>query len=95
MVSPAHQNKLVRAQRDDYSPQFPLKLMSKDFGLILKKAAELGVPMPATAIAHQINTARAAVNGEEDFSAVIDEMEHLARVRRNSEPGVEISRLAR
>ena len=56
VVSPAHQNKLVRAQRDDYSPQFPLKLMSKDFGLILKKAAELGVPMPATAIAHQINT---------------------------------------
>jgi 3-hydroxyisobutyrate dehydrogenase-like beta-hydroxyacid dehydrogenase len=82
VVSAAHQNKLVRAQRDDYSPQFPLKLMSKDFGLILKKAAEVGAPMPATAIAHQITAARTELNGEEDFSSVIREMEHLARVRR-------------
>src|SRR6267154_2354245 len=75
VVSPAHQNKLVRAQRDDYSPQFPLKLMNKDFGLILRKAAELGVPMPTTAIAHQMNAARTVVNGDEDFSSVIGEME--------------------
>ena len=95
VISAAHQNKLSRAQRDDYSPQFPLRLMNKDFGLILDKAAELGAPMPATAAAHQIFAARTAVNGDEDFSSVIDEMEHLARVRRNSEPGEEISRLAR
>jgi 3-hydroxyisobutyrate dehydrogenase-like beta-hydroxyacid dehydrogenase len=90
VVSPAHQNKLLRAQHDDYSPQFPLKLMSKDFGLILKKAAELGVPMPTTAIAHQINAGRAAVDGEEDFSSLIAEMEDLARVRRNSPPAAEL-----
>src|SRR5271167_829668 len=79
VVSAAHQNKLIRAEHDDYSPQFPLKLMNKDFGLILEKAAELGVPMPATAAAHQINAARAAGNGDEDFSSVISEMERLAR----------------
>jgi 3-hydroxyisobutyrate dehydrogenase-like beta-hydroxyacid dehydrogenase len=84
VVSPAHQNKLVRAQRDDYSPQFPLKLMNKDFGLILRKAAELGVPMPTTAIAHQMNAARTVVNGDEDFSSVIGEMELLSRVDRRS-----------
>jgi 3-hydroxyisobutyrate dehydrogenase-like beta-hydroxyacid dehydrogenase len=84
VVSAAHQNKLLRAERDDYSPQFPLRLMQKDFRLILQKAAELGVPMPATASAHQINAARTAANGEEDFSSVISEMEHLARIRRNS-----------
>ena len=84
VVSAAHQNKLLRAERDDYSPQFPLRLMQKDFRLILEKAAELGVPMPATATAHQINAARTAANGEEDFSSVISEMEHLARIRRNS-----------
>ena len=88
VVSPAHQNKLVRAQRDDYSPQFPLKLMNKDFGLILRKAAELGVPMPTTAIAHQMNAARTVVNGDEDFSSVIGEMELLSRVdRRSVSPG--------
>jgi 3-hydroxyisobutyrate dehydrogenase len=86
VVAPAHQNKLIRAQRDDYSPQFPLKLMNKDFSLILERAAALGVAMPATAIAHQINATRTAVDGAEDFSSVICEMERLARVHRNSQP---------
>ena len=85
VVSAAHQNKLLRAKHDDYSPQFPLRLMNKDFGLILDKAAELGAPMPATAAAFQINAARTAVNGEEDFSSVIAEMERLARVHGNSQ----------
>ena len=93
VVSAAHQNKLLRAERDDYSPQFPLSLMSKDFRLILEKAADLGVPMPATAAAHQINAARAAVNGHEDFSSVISEMEDLARVRRTSQPADQLSGL--
>src|SRR5258708_29574771 len=39
VVSPAHQNKLLRAECDDYSPQFPLRLMNKDFRLILEKAS--------------------------------------------------------
>ncbi len=95
VVAAAHQNKLLRAERDDYSPQFPLRLMNKDFGLILEKAAEIGAPMPTTAAAHQIFAARSAANGNEDFSSVIEEMEHQARVRRNSEPVDELSRLAR
>jgi 3-hydroxyisobutyrate dehydrogenase-like beta-hydroxyacid dehydrogenase len=93
VVSPAHQNKLLRAGRDDYSPQFPLRLMNKDFKLILEKAGELGAPMPATAAALQINAARTAVNGEEDFSSVICEMERLARVHRDSQPTSLTSRL--
>jgi 3-hydroxyisobutyrate dehydrogenase-like beta-hydroxyacid dehydrogenase len=88
VVSAAHQNKLLRAEQDDYSPQFPLKLMNKDFRLILGKAADLGVPMPLAAAAYQINAARTAVNGEEDFSSVIDEMERMGRVRRNSQQAV-------
>jgi 3-hydroxyisobutyrate dehydrogenase-like beta-hydroxyacid dehydrogenase len=93
VISPAHQNKLLRAEHDDYSPQFPLRLMNKDFKLILDKAAELGAPMPATAAALQINAARTAVNGDEDFSSVISEMERLARVHENSQPATLISRL--
>lgn len=86
VVSAAHQNKLIRAEHDDYSPQFPLKLMNKDFRLILGKAAELGAPMPLAAAAFQINAGRTAVNDEEDFSSVIDEMERMARVHRHSQP---------
>jgi 3-hydroxyisobutyrate dehydrogenase-like beta-hydroxyacid dehydrogenase len=83
VVAPAHQNKILRAERDDYSPEFPLRLMNKDFRLILDQAVELGAPMPATAAALQVNAARTAVNGEEDFSSVISEMERLARVHGN------------
>jgi 3-hydroxyisobutyrate dehydrogenase len=93
VVSAAHQNKLIRAEHDDYSPQFPLKLMSKDFGLILAKAAELGAPMPLAASAHQTFAARAAVNGDEDFSSVIREMERQARVHEKSQPTTLTSRL--
>ncbi|HWJ40790.1 MAG TPA: NAD(P)-dependent oxidoreductase [Candidatus Limnocylindrales bacterium] len=93
VISPAHQNKLIRAEHDDYSPQFPLRLMNKDFRLILEKAGELGAAMPATAAALQINAARNAVNGNEDFSSVISEMERMARVHGNSRPTSLISRL--
>jgi 3-hydroxyisobutyrate dehydrogenase len=92
VVSPAHQNKLIRAEHDDYSPQFPIRLMNKDFRLILDKAAELGAPMPVTASAFQINAGRTSVNNQEDFSSVITEMERLARVRRKSELADVLSR---
>jgi 3-hydroxyisobutyrate dehydrogenase-like beta-hydroxyacid dehydrogenase len=93
VIAPAHQGKLLRAEHDDYSPQFPLKLMNKDFKLILEKAGEVGAPMPATAAALQVNAARTAVDGDQDFSIVIGEMERLARVRGNSQPASLLSRL--
>jgi 3-hydroxyisobutyrate dehydrogenase-like beta-hydroxyacid dehydrogenase len=86
VVAPAHQNKLLRAEHDDYSPQFPLRLMNKDFKLILEKANEVGAPMPLTAAALQINAARTALSPDEDFSSVIAEMERLARVSEDSQP---------
>ena len=42
VVAPAHVGKLQRAMKSDYSPQFPLRLMNKDFGLILNLAAAAG-----------------------------------------------------
>ncbi|MGB9433265.1 MAG: NAD(P)-dependent oxidoreductase, partial [Candidatus Acidiferrum sp.] len=36
VVSPAHVGKLGRVANGDYSPQFPIRLMNKDFGLILR-----------------------------------------------------------
>jgi 3-hydroxyisobutyrate dehydrogenase-like beta-hydroxyacid dehydrogenase len=76
VVAPAHLGKLATAKQNDYTPQFPLRLMRKDFGLILKKSAELGVEMPATLAAAQCNAAEADSGIEEDFSAVIRLMEH-------------------
>jgi 3-hydroxyisobutyrate dehydrogenase-like beta-hydroxyacid dehydrogenase len=80
VVAPAHVGKLARALKNDYSPQFPLRLMNKDFGLILNLAAAVGAEMPATRAALQVNAAQSAQGLEQDFSAVILEMEQQAHL---------------
>jgi 3-hydroxyisobutyrate dehydrogenase len=80
VIAPAHAGKLAKAARNDYTPQFAIRLMNKDFRLILETAARILVPMPVTAAACQINTAEAADSTEEDFSAVIRLAENLARL---------------
>ncbi len=76
VVAPAHTGKLATAKEDDYAPQFPIRLMRKDFGLVLAAAAQSGLSMPATVAAAAINAAEAASGGEEDFSAVVRRMEN-------------------
>lgn len=80
VVAPAHAGKLARAAHQDYSPQFPLRLMNKDFGLILKQAELLNVMMPATLAAFGVNSMELKNNPDTDFSAVIRRMEELAEV---------------
>jgi 3-hydroxyisobutyrate dehydrogenase-like beta-hydroxyacid dehydrogenase len=75
VVAPAHSGKLATAKQNDYAPQFPVRLMRKDFELILNAAARSGLSMPATKAAAAVNFAEAASGGEEDFSAVIRKME--------------------
>jgi 3-hydroxyisobutyrate dehydrogenase-like beta-hydroxyacid dehydrogenase len=78
VVSPSQKAKLENGRREDYPVTFALRLMWKDFGLILRLAQENVVPMPATAIAQQMCTIEHARKVEEDFSAVIRLMEELA-----------------
>jgi 3-hydroxyisobutyrate dehydrogenase-like beta-hydroxyacid dehydrogenase len=80
VVAPALNGKLATAKKQDYAPQFPVRLMRKDFGLILAEAVQLGLSMPATEAAALINSAEAASESEEDFSAVIRRMERLAEM---------------
>ena len=75
VVAPAHVGKLATAKHNDYSPQFPIRLMRKDFELVLTAAAQCGLTMPATEAAAEVNSEEAATSGEEDFSAVIRRME--------------------
>ena len=81
VIAPAHVGKLTRAAHQDYSPQFPLRLMNKDFRLILEKAKLLSVQMPATIAAFRVNSMEWADNPDADFSAVIRRMEELADVK--------------
>ena len=78
VVAPAHMGKLARIAVNDYSPQFPLRLMNKDFHLILTAAAQEHVPMPVTEAAYRVNSEELADSDEEDFSAVVRRMEKLA-----------------
>ncbi len=75
VVAPAHVGKLERAMKNDYTPQFPLRLMNKDFGLILNLAAAVGARMPAAGAAFEVNARQSDEGAEQDFSAVILQME--------------------
>jgi 3-hydroxyisobutyrate dehydrogenase-like beta-hydroxyacid dehydrogenase len=78
VVAPAHLGKLASAMVNDYRPQFPLRLMNKDFALILEAAAKQHVSMPATEAAFYVNSEELASAVDEDFSAVLRRMENPA-----------------
>lgn len=82
VVAPAHVGKLASVTVNDYRPQFPLRLMNKDFELILKAAAKEHVAMPATEAAFYVNSEELAVANEDekDFSAVLQRMEEVAGI---------------
>jgi 3-hydroxyisobutyrate dehydrogenase len=84
VVAPAHVGKLEKAIKSDYSPQFPIRLMNKDFGLILNLAAAVGARMPAAGAAFEINARQADEGAEQDFSAVILQMEKYAHLASNA-----------
>src|SRR5271154_1104428 len=86
VVAPAYVGKLERAKNSDYTPQFPIRLMNKDFGLILSLAASVGARMPAAGAAFEINARQSDEGAEQDFSAVIQQMEKYAHVNSRTGP---------
>jgi 3-hydroxyisobutyrate dehydrogenase-like beta-hydroxyacid dehydrogenase len=79
VVSPSQKSKLDNVLHETYPPAFPLRLMSKDYGLILDTATSLRAAMPATAAAAQVSAAElareSAAGRDEDFSSVVRAME--------------------
>jgi len=59
-------------------PIVSLRLMNKDFTLILSAAAKEHVSMPATQAAFYVNSEELADDDEKDFSAVLRRMEEVA-----------------
>ena len=86
VVAPAHVGKLQRAMKSDYSPQFPIRLMNKDFGLILNLAATVGARMPAAGAAFEVNARQLDEGAEQDFSAVILQMEKHVHLGSDGNP---------
>jgi len=94
VIAPAHLGKLSQADVGDYSAQFALRLMNKDFGLVLETAAAAKVPMPATAAAFQMNVAEFNEDKEDDFSAVIKLMERSAGLETSETKSTQVASAA-
>lgn len=78
------------ARNERIEPHFSLKWMQKDVKLMLESARELGVPLPATALVHELFAASiAAGHGEEDFAAAITLLEDMAGVEVLDESSTE------
>jgi 3-hydroxyisobutyrate dehydrogenase-like beta-hydroxyacid dehydrogenase len=86
VVSPVQAGKLGSTKRHDYTPQFPIRLMKKDFGLVLSAATRVGLSLPATEAAAAVNATESASGGEEDFSAVVRWMEGQVAVESSLPP---------
>jgi len=79
--APLIEAKLPLVQGRRFETNFSLKWMYKDLGLMLDSGRELGVPLPATALVHELFGASVAMgHGEEDFAAAITLLETLAGV---------------
>src|SRR6266852_897378 len=85
VVAPAHVGKLQRAMKSDYSPQFPIRLMNKEFALILNLASAVGARMHAAGAAFEINARQSDEGAEQDFSAVMLRMEKEAHLDSTGE----------
>jgi len=73
--------KAPQVLRRAFEPAFSVKWMHKDIGLMLDSANELGVPVPLTALTHQMfQAAIAKGHGDEDICATIKVLEDLAGV---------------
>ena len=67
--------------RRDFKPNFSVKWMEKDIGLILDLGRELGVPLFLTSVTRQLfQTAIAAGHSEEDMCSTINVLEEIAGV---------------
>ena len=71
-----------RLIQGDFEPGFKSKFHYKDLNIVMETARQLNVPLPATAVAHELFTALlAAGGGDLDHSAVIKVLEDLAKVQ--------------
>jgi 3-hydroxyisobutyrate dehydrogenase-like beta-hydroxyacid dehydrogenase len=67
--------------RRDFSPQFSVKWMDKDIGLMLDSGRELKVPLPLTGLTRQMfQTAIAQGHGDEDICSTIKVLESIVGI---------------
>ncbi len=70
VIPPAFLGKLQKIKNGDYSPEFPLRLMSKDMDLVMKAARTSGAELPAASVADPVLASNLSASGDLDLSAI-------------------------
>jgi 3-hydroxyisobutyrate dehydrogenase-like beta-hydroxyacid dehydrogenase len=70
VIPPAFVGKFQKIKNRDYSPEFPLRLMSKDMDLAMNAATSSGAVLPAATAAQSVLTSNLAANGDLDLAAI-------------------------
>jgi 3-hydroxyisobutyrate dehydrogenase-like beta-hydroxyacid dehydrogenase len=70
VIPPAFVGKFQKIRNRDYSPEFPLRLMSKDMDLVLDAARASGAHLPAATVAQSVLAANLSAHGDLDLAAV-------------------------
>jgi 3-hydroxyisobutyrate dehydrogenase-like beta-hydroxyacid dehydrogenase len=70
VIPPAFGGKFKKIKHNDYSPEFPLRLMSKDMDLVIEAAKTSGADLPAARVAQSVLASNLSSNGEQDLSAI-------------------------
>jgi len=78
----AFQNLAPKILLRDFSPGFMVKLQQKDLRLVLDAASDLNLPLPGTALTHQLyHAVEARSEGNEGNHALIKSLEALAGIQ--------------
>ncbi len=70
VVAPAMAGKFRKIKDGDYSPEFPLRLMSKDMDLVMDAASASGADLPAASVAQSVLASNVSASGDLDLSAI-------------------------
>ncbi|MGB0122014.1 MAG: NAD(P)-dependent oxidoreductase [Silvibacterium sp.] len=70
VIAPAIVGKLQKIKDGDYSPEFPLRLMSKDMDLVMNAARMSGADLPAASVAQSVLASNVPGSGDLDLSAI-------------------------
>ena len=70
VIPPAFVGKLRRIKYDEYSHEFPLRMMSKDMNIVIDAARKSGADLPAASIAQSVLASSVPASGDMDLSAI-------------------------
>jgi 3-hydroxyisobutyrate dehydrogenase-like beta-hydroxyacid dehydrogenase len=70
VIAPAMAGKIAKIKDGDYSPEFPLRLMSKDMDLVMDAARESGADLPGASIAQSLLASSVRAIGDLDIAAI-------------------------